>query len=320
MSKFSSYIAEYSGWNAFVSNTKKWKFPGHQDISFYEVMSFLFKEMQRDAIMQRAASVAFSLFVSLFPTLLMAFTLIPFLPIAAFQTTIINTMGQVMPQNVFELLHSTIQDIVTNHRADLLSISLVLAIYYSSRGVLGMMHSFDKALPTFRKRTYWRTQFVSFKIMGLLTLLFVFSVGLIIGGELLVKLVMKLLHQDSSNIYYWLTAVRWFIIVFIYYFSISLIYYFGPAKHVRWKFFSAGSTLATILLLLVSITYSAIINQFGNYNKLYGSIGTLLVTQLWIYYNALGLLVGFELNASIEVNKNKLIINTSSEPVKVNSE
>ncbi|MEO5673872.1 MAG: YihY/virulence factor BrkB family protein [Chitinophagales bacterium] len=307
MSKFVDAISKFSGWNYLVDLSKRWMFPGHRKISLYEVLAFLFKEMQRDAIMQRAGSVSFALFVSLFPTLLMAFTLIPFLPIAAYQKTIMSTMQQVMPGNVFELLHSTIEDIITRHRADLFSISLVLAIYYSSRGVIGLMNSFDKALPTFRKRTYWRSQVVAFKIMGLLTLLLIFSVTLIIGGELLVQWVMKILHDESSHAYYWLTIIRWVIIIFVYYFSISLIYYYGPAKHERWRFFTAGSTVATILLLLVSLLYTVIINQFGTYNKLYGSIGTLLVTQLWIYYNSLGLLVGFELNASIEVNENKLL-------------
>jgi membrane protein len=67
-------------------------------------------------------------------------------------------------------------------------------------------------------------------------------------------------------------------------------------------------------LLLISILYTWILNQFGQYNKLYGSIGTLLVTQLWIYYNALGLLIGFELNASIAVNEHKLLAEKENNP------
>jgi membrane protein len=305
--KYLSDIGKYSGWQGLVSLSKRWRFPGHRGISLYEVIAFLFKEMRRDDIMQRSASVSFSLFVSLFPTLLVAFTLIPFLPITAFQNTVMTTMQQVMPHDVFQLLQSTIEDIVMRHRADILSISLVLAIYYSTRGVLSLMGSFDKALPTFHKRTFWQKQGVAFKITGLLSLLFLFSIALIIGGELIVHKVMSLFDEEKDEFYIWLTIFRWVIIVLVYFFSISLIYYYGPAKHERWRFFSAGSTLATVLLLLISLLYSWLINQFGQYNKLYGSIGTLLVTQIWIYYNALGLLVGFELNASIEMNENKLI-------------
>ena len=313
MSNFGSLISKYSGFSALVELSKKWKFPGHRNLSLYNVLSFLLNEMQRDDIIQRSASVAFSLFVSLFPTLLVAFTIIPFLPIPSFQDTVMSTMRQMMPDNAFELLQSTIKDIITNDRADLLSISIVLAIYYSSRGVLSLMNSFDKALPTFRKRTYWQNQGVAFKLMALLWSLLAFSVVLIIGGEWLVKLVMKVLHLERDDLFIWFNIVRWLFIVLIYYFSISLIYYYGPAKHERWRFFTAGSTLATILLMLVSILYSWVINQFGAYNKLYGSIGAVLITQLWFYYNALGLLIGFELNAAIEVNENNLTAATKVE-------
>src|SRR6185295_16604851 len=141
-----------------------------------------------------------------------------------------------------------------------------------------------------------------------------FSVGLIMGGEFFVRWVMKVFIAERDEVYIWLTIFRWIIIVFIYYFSISLIYYYGPARHTRWQFFSSGSTLATILLIIVSMAYSWLINQFGNSNKLYGSIGTLLVTQLRIYYNSLGLLIGFELNASIEVNENILLASRAETP------
>jgi len=218
-----------------------------------------------------------------------------------------STMQQVMPQDVYSLLHSTIEDIVTRHRIDLLSISLVLAIYFSTNGVLGIMNSFDKALPTFHKRNYWQKRGVAFKITGMLGLLVLVAVVLIIGGEALEKFILRELHMEKISSYFWLGALRWLFIIFLFYFSISLIYYYGPAKHKRFQFFSAGSTLATIISLLIAIVYSWFINHFGQYNKLYGSIGTLLVTQLWIYYNAFGLLVGFELNASIEMNEERLV-------------
>ena len=67
----------------------------------------------------------------------------------------------------------------------------------------------------------------------------------------------------------------------------------------KWKLFSAGSTLATIIMLVASFSFAAYINNFGQYNKLYGSIGTLVVIMLWIYINSLILLLGFELNAVI---------------------
>ena len=81
---------------------------------------------------------------------------------------------------------------------------------------------------------------------------------------------------------------------------ISFIYYLAPAKRQRFRFFSAGSTLATILSLITSLGFDFYVNNFSNYNALYGSLGTLIVVMLWIYFNGIILLIGFELNASIQ--------------------
>jgi membrane protein len=303
-----AFIKKYSGWDTLVEVAKVWRFPGHRNISVYDVLSFLFMEMSRDAINIRAAYVSFSLFLSLFPALLVAFTLIPFIPYPAFQETLLNSMQQIMPQNVYTMLRETIEDIVLQHRLDLLSLSLVLSIYFSTNGIIGLMNSFDKTLPTFRKRTFWEKKLLSFKILALLSLFLVTGLTLIVGGEFLIHWSMKILKVENRvDIYFWLTMLRWMFIILIFFFCISLLYYYAPAKHKRFQFFSAGSTLATFFALLVAILFSWFINNFGQYNKLYGSLGTILVAQLWIYYNSLGLLIGFELNASIEMNEENLV-------------
>jgi membrane protein len=212
-------------------------------------------------------------------------------------------MGDVLPGNVYVLLNETIHDIVMRQQGGLLSISLLLAIYYSSRGVISMMNSFDKALPTFRKRNFINRELVALKITGLLFTLMVVSIIFFTGGEVIIKWIMKGIHAENDTAYFWFTIVRWISIIVIVYFSISLVYYYGPATHERWRFFTAGSTLATVLSILSSILFSWIIDQFGQYNRLYGSIGTFIVLLLWIYYNSMSLLIGFELNASIEMNR-----------------
>ncbi|MBA3648264.1 MAG: YihY/virulence factor BrkB family protein [Chitinophagales bacterium] len=306
MTKAGKYLREYSGWNAMLNFSRIKKFPGHSNLSLHDVLSFLVLEIQRDSILTRASAISFNFFVSLFPSILVLFTLIPYLPIPSFQATMLTTLKNVLPNDVFGMLQETIHDIVTRHQGGLLSASLILAMYYSTRGVISIMTSFDKALPTFRRRKFLENLFVSFKITGLLFLLLVISILLFLGGELLIHTVMKILHIENSTSYFSLSVIRWITLLLIFYFSISLIYYYGPAMHKRWRFFTPGSTLATILSVLVSILFSFIINQFGQYNKLYGSLGTIVVLLLWIYYNSLSLLLGFELNASIEMNKHRV--------------
>jgi membrane protein len=95
-------------------------------------------------------------------------------------------------------------------------------------------------------------------------------------------------------------AAKWVIILGLFYFIIAFIYYFAPAKKLNWRFFSIGSILATGLTILISVGFSYYINNFGQYNKLYGSIGTLIVILMWMYWNSMVLLIGYELNVSIK--------------------
>lgn len=258
--------------------------------------------MGRDSILIRASSISFNFFVSIFPAILVMFTIIPYIPVPNFQVVLLSTLSDVLPDNVYVLLSGTIEDIVTREHSALLSVSIILSIYYASRGVLSLMNSFDKALPTFRKRNFLNNQLVAFKILLLLFLLLVVSITLFIGGEGLIQWVMRVIQAESTTTYIWFAIIRWVAVLVIIYFSIALIYYFGPATHNRWQFFSAGATLACGLSIISSILFSWLIDQFGQYNKLYGSIGTLLVMMIWLNYNSLSLLIGFELNASIEMN------------------
>lgn len=186
------------------------------------------------------------------------------------------TLSDVLPQNVFELLNETIEDIITRQQGGLLSISIMLSIYFASRAVISLMDSFDKVLPTFRKRNFINNQLVAFKLMALLFLLLIASITLFIGGETIIRWLMKIIDVDSSSTYSWFTAIRWFTIVGLIYFSIALIYFlvlppitdgaFFSRVHVGYIAFDSQFTL-----------FSWTIDQFGQYNKLYGSIGTLVV-------------------------------------------
>lgn len=287
----------------FIEGTRRWTLPGFDGQSIYDVFSFLFKEFQRDAINIRAGSVAFSFLLSLFPALMVVFGLIPFIPVQSFRETLLTSIQDVLPHNVYLIINTTIVDIINNQRGSVLSIGVILALYYTSRGVIGLINSFDKVYPSFRQRNFWSKSLVSLKITVLLILLLILSVVFIVAGGSIIQYVMNRLGVTGDSVYFFLASIKWLIIILLFYFSISMIYYYGPAMHTRLRFFSAGSTVATFLSIITSLLFSYFINNFSTYNKLYGSIGTLIVIMLWLYYNSLVLLIGFELNASIEINK-----------------
>ncbi len=99
--------------------------------------------------------------------------------------------------------------------------------------------------------------------------------------------------------YYLIVYGKWLVTIALIFFSISLLYFMAPAKRTKFRFISLGSIMATILIMVTSLGFSYFVNNFGQYNTLYGSIGSLLALMAWMYFNAIGFIVGFELNASI---------------------
>jgi membrane protein len=122
----------------------------------------------------------------------------------------------------------------------------------------------------------------------------------IVGGRVMQWLVAEGILANNFTIIL-IQITRWILIVSLFLFTNSFLYYFAPAKKREFKFISAGSTLATLLLILTTYGFNFYIENFGRYNALYGSIGTLLVFMLWMYFNSNIVLIGFELNASISL-------------------
>ena len=118
-----------------------------------------------------------------------------------------------------------------------------------------------------------------------------------------------------------ITNLRWLIIILLFFISISYIYRHAPAVHKKWHLISPGSIVATFLMILFTMGFSWYVNNLGNYNELYGSIGTVLILMLLIYFNSFVLLIGFELNVSLSSLKkiaderNNNLVNGEEKPV-----
>jgi membrane protein len=114
---------------------------------------------------------------------------------------------------------------------------------------------------------------------------------------------MDIIKRDL--VLYLFIILKWILIILLLFLSISFLYYFAPAKRTGFRFISPGSTLATLLFVLTSLGFSAYVNNFGQYNKIYGSIGTLMVILVWLYLNSIAILIGFELNVSIKAARDE---------------
>ena len=278
--------------------TKKIPIPGYGNLSLYEVSMFFYKGLVEGAITTRASSLTFNFFLAFFPSILVLFTLIPFVPIEGFQDELFTLMSEILPPSTFDATKVILDDIVNHEQAGLLSFTFILALYFSTNGVNAMITGFNATYHLKDKRNWWQLRLLSINLTVILALLLVltivfqlFSVGFI--DSLVNEGYMK---QFSADV---ILHIKELILVLVLFMGYSILFYFGPADKKGWKFLSIGSITSTTLSVISSLAFSYYVTNFAQYNKLYGSIGTLLVILLWMYFNSIILLLGFELNASI---------------------
>jgi len=246
--------------------------------------------------------------LALFPATIFLFTLIPYIPIKHFQDNLLSIMGQIMPTDAYDALKSTIIDVVKNQNAKLFSFGFLTTLFFATNGVNRLMQAFNKSSLIKETRTYLHRRWVALVLTVVISMSMLVAVGIMIAGH---KILVFLQHHFYSKAHAWFTAIallKWVIVIVIFFVTVSLLYRYGPAHKQRWKFLSPGSILATGLAVLTSLGFTFYINNFSSYNKIYGSIGTLIVIMIWLYLNSLIILIGFELNASVELGKRSIKI------------
>lgn len=295
--------------------SKNHSLPGFQNVPIYDIIVFIYHEITSFDLGVRASAIAYSFFISLVPSLLTLFTLLPFLQKYIlsylpngenFQQVLQEEIQKIMPGEAGMQLFSFINDITATPRVGLLSFGFLLAIYFSSNGMVAMMRGFEKNYElTFKKRTAIKNRLIAIGLTGLMGFLLIASIVLIILGNVLIGWLAQYIGLDWFSTIS-LALLRWFGIIFLFYFGIFLIYRYGAPIYKKFGMFSPGVSIATFLSILTSVAFSIYIDDFGKfstYSKFYGSIATIIILMLWIQLNSLILLIGFELNAAIAVNK-----------------
>ncbi len=297
-------LAEKKPIREFIQFTKKLVLPGFDGLSVYEVSSFFFRGIWEGYIPSRASSLAFNFFIALFPAIIFLFTLIPYIPVTDFQTALFDLIYDVLPPNAYDAAKTTIDDVINHGRSGLLSFGFFLALFFSTNGVSAMISEFNHTIHTNEGRSYLKQRWVALVLTIMLAILLFSAIALIVLSENFTDFLLerKVITEGMAEL---IPYGRWAIMISLVFVSTSILYYYAPSKKVRFRMFSAGSTLATLLLVVTSVGFSYYVAHFAQYNKLYGSIGTLIVILLWIYFNSISLLLGFELNASITGARSK---------------
>ena len=310
MTTLDKFIKSTSPYRYASFKSKSVYLPGFQGLSLYEVIVFFKSQVQKVGLNERARSIAFSFLMAIPAATIFLCTLIPYLPVSKKLTSqLLALTKDITPnQNTYMLVSNFLSDFLTKPRGGLLSFGLVVALYYASNSMIGLMRSFNRSLPEHFKRNYFENRLVAIQLTLVMILMVIGCVVILVTQNELLKYVFKALHVHRSSMKGLVKSLRWVVIIPLFYFTIAFIYKHAPAIKEKWPLFSPGTTLATILMIMLTFVFSFWVNYFGTYNKVYGSIGTILILMIVVYFNAMILLIGFELNVSIHTLREKAIM------------
>jgi membrane protein len=280
--------------------------PGFNNIPIAVILKWVWKEILRDDIVTRSNSMAFSFFISIFPGILVLLSLLPYLPIGDLVSTFRHSYVDLLPEDMANYIDGLIIEMTAKPRQGLLGFSVLLAVFFASNGVSTMIKGFHKSYEvSYKKQNIFQRYWRALKITLLLGLLFLGSLLAVVFGR---PTILTLFEKASIHAadYTWFNNLRWLLVFVLYYLGISIIYRVGPALKNKLRLFTPGATLATILSVISSFAFAAYVENFSNYNQVYGSIGVLILILVWLQLNSFIILIGYELNASIAINRDLL--------------
>lgn len=295
-------------WEGRLRRIIRWSqrvtFPGFNEIPLYNVCNFIYEELKKDDIVTRSNSVAFSFFLSIFPFIIFVLPLLSLTPWAIeYIDHLENSMNDVIPESAKRYFLEMINGIKAEGSTHLRLASLTFSALFASSGMLTLMYGFDKSYKdSFRHRNYFKKRLVALNLTFLLVGIFFLSLVLVVLGQQLLQSLIEIFHISDFQAALFV-IFKWLIIFVLFYIVITVIYRYGPSTYRPLRLINPGATMATVFSILASVGFSYFINNFGRYNEIYGSIGALIVILLWLQINAFIILAGFELNASLIVNR-----------------
>ena len=304
--------------NWIVRLMKKIKLKAFEGLSLYDLIEMYLLGIVKGTLSSRASSIAFSLFLALFPLLIFLVTLIPFIiPYvsvgnANFDAQFLDFLESFLPSATSDYFGDIYQQIKDQKQGGLLSSAFILSIFLVANGVNAIFGGFENSYHVELTRNFFR-QYAYALMVGL-----ILSVLLIVGAVAFVYFEFYIVEYTSEYLGRRLVGydvekgdtvgiqiAKVLFFLFLSYLTTAILYYFGTAEGRNARFFSAGALMTTLLFLLTSYLFGIYVDKFARYNELYGALGGLLILMVFIWLNSNILLLGFELNATLNSLKKR---------------
>lgn len=274
-------------------------FPGFRGRPFYDVLVYFINGFSKGYLTDRAAAVAFNVFLALFPAIMVLFTFIPYMPLEGVKETIVDFIHKLVP-SVADRVVGTIDEIMSHQHNTLMSIGIIMSFYFASGAIRAFFRGFDMGVNHIGKMNIIRMYGGGLITTLILGVLLITSIALIIVGNDVLPWFFNYIHFYNNFVITLIDIGRWLLTVFVLLVAIAVLYYFGnPDKDRKFRLFTPGTIMFTLLFIIGTIGFNYYIVNFSNYNALYGSIGGLIIFMMWMYVNCIIVLVGYELDASI---------------------
>lgn len=273
--------------------------PGFEGFSLYRISRFFFLALHEGQLVTRASAIAFKLFLAFFPTIILLLTLIPYIPVADFQEKLMDNFRDMLPLEVYGFIEELLHDLVVRKHSGLLSVSFLVGLYLASNSMDAIMNGFSGSYHIERFHSPVKQRLISLGLLLALTVMMVVAMALLTFSNTVIHKLPEFGIRIGDMERFGLFAAKWGITILLMTASISLLYNAGDPHARRFRIVTPGAILALVLTILLSQALAYFFKNITNYNALYGSLGAILAVQLWLYFNMLVLLIGFELNTSI---------------------
>lgn len=294
--------------NVVVRFFKSIRLPGFEGLSIYDLLELYILGIARGALTTRASAIAFSFFTAIFPFLLFVIILIPNIPIADFQEEFLDFLQSFLPPQTSDFFMSNIFENLEGHKqAGLLSSVFLLSMFLMANGVNAVFSGFENSYHEQLSRNVVQQYLYALGIALILTILLLLTVAFF--GYFQIYVIQPLYdfyenlkgeaNSNGESPLGWIIFAKYLFFVLMVYLATATLYYFGTKEGRHTRFFSVGALLTTLLIILTSYLFGIYIDNFSQYNKLYGSIGALLILLLYLWLNSNILLLGYELNATL---------------------
>lgn len=307
MTKLERIIIQSTPLTFIAEKSKHIVLPGFYGVPLYDAFVFFVSQLKKSGLNTRAKSISFDFAMAIPAVLICIFTIIPYMPISKqFTKELLRLTKNITPnQNSYNFVNHFLRDFLNTPRVGLLSVSFVLVIFYASNAMLSIIKTFDTAIYKQKRNTSLiKKRIKAIRLTIVVLGILIGTILLLIGQGMLFGKIMKWLKLKGSDVI-WVSTIRWVLTIGLFFYSISFIYRYAPSVKKRWPTVSPGSVLATFLMIVTTSAFSYWVNHFNNFNKIYGSLGTILILMFLVYLNSLILLIGFELNLSITFLKSE---------------